>query len=103
MQQERRKSRRRKSDRGPYSGPGYQPTWGSIAFQMGFCALIFGIWWFCAGCASHIPKFAPTSVQVCAEYSRDRSLDEDFRRSRRLGASACLTFDDVSQSVGTSE
>lgn len=50
----------------------------------------------CASCASHVPKFAPSSVQVCAEYSRDRALDEDYRRSRRLGTSACLTFDDRS-------
>jgi len=95
MKQERRKSQRRRSDRGPYSGPGYQPTWGSIAFQIGFCTFVGGLIFMCCSCASHIPKFAPSSVQVCAEYSRDRDLDEYSRRSRRLGASACLTFDDV--------
>jgi hypothetical protein len=55
------------------------------------------------GCSSRVPAFAPSSVQICAEYGRDRALDEDYRRSRRLGASACLTFDDVSQNADTSE
>jgi hypothetical protein len=45
------------------------------------------------GCAAHVPKFAPASVQLCVEYSRDQSLDEDWRRSRKLGTSACVTFE----------
>jgi hypothetical protein len=48
------------------------------------------------GCAAHVPKFAPASVQLCVEYSRDQSLDEDWRRSRKLGTSACVTFEDYS-------
>ncbi len=80
MQQDRRKSR------SPLQRSEHFPT-----LTVAICVLL------ALSCASHIPKFAPSSVQVCAEYSRDRALDEDYRRSRRLGASACLTFDDRSE------
>jgi hypothetical protein len=92
--QERRKQRRRRNDR--LDDRDFRVI-GAIAV---IACFLLGL---LSGCASHIPKFAPSSVQVCAEYSRDRALDEDYRRSRRLGASACLTFDDVSQNADTSE
>jgi hypothetical protein len=96
MQQERRKKSpgRRRSDHVAAFAAGDAVTWKSVLFQVIFCAIVFGLWFLLTGCAAHVPAFAPSSVQLCAEYSRDRALDEDYRRSRRLGASACVTFDD---------